>query len=77
LKTFGAPTHAVTESDFALPGITFQIGVEPVRIDIITAVDIDGRWGAGTESALRRAAALVGMNMQIPHDDRLAYVPFA
>jgi len=29
----------VTEDDFAVPGITFQIGVDPVRIDIITAVD--------------------------------------
>lgn len=39
LKSFGAPTHTITEADFAIPGITFQIGVEPVRIDIITAVD--------------------------------------
>jgi hypothetical protein len=39
LAAFGAPTHTVTEHDFAAPGITFQIGVEPVRIDIITAVD--------------------------------------
>ncbi len=39
LKAFGAPTHTVTEDDFAVPGITFQIGIEPVRIDIITAVD--------------------------------------
>ena len=39
LSAFGAPTHAVTEDDFAVPGITFQIGIEPVRIDIITAVD--------------------------------------
>ena len=39
LKAFGAPAHAVTEDEFAVPGITFQIGVEPVRIDIITSVD--------------------------------------
>lgn len=39
LRAFGAPTHAVTEDEFAVPGITFQIGVEPVRIDIITSVD--------------------------------------
>src|SRR5215218_7620893 len=39
LKAFGAPTHSVAATDFAVPGITFQIGVEPVRIDIITAVD--------------------------------------
>ena len=39
LTAFGAPTQAVTEDDFAVPGITFQIGIDPVRIDIITAVD--------------------------------------
>jgi uncharacterized nucleotidyltransferase DUF6036 len=39
LEAFGAPTHEVSESDFAVPGITFQIGLEPVRIDIITAID--------------------------------------
>ncbi len=39
LESFGAPTQVVTEDDFAEPGITFQIGVEPVRIDIITAID--------------------------------------
>jgi Nucleotidyl transferase of unknown function (DUF2204) len=39
LNAFGAPTHTLTEADFSTPGITFQIGVEPVRIDVITAVD--------------------------------------
>jgi len=39
LHAFGAPTHDVSESDFTTPGITFQIGVEPVRIDVITTVD--------------------------------------
>jgi ABC-type cobalamin transport system permease subunit len=39
LGAFGAAMNAVTENDFAVPGITFQIGVAPVRIDIITAVD--------------------------------------
>ena len=39
IRAFGAPTHAVTEDDFSTPGITFQIGVEPVRIDLITAAD--------------------------------------
>lgn len=39
LEAFGAPLQSVTESDFAEPGITFQIGVDPVRIDLLTAVD--------------------------------------
>lgn len=40
LAAFGAPTAGVTAKDFSMPGITFQIGVAPVRIDICT--DIDG-----------------------------------
>jgi hypothetical protein len=38
LKAFGAPTERVSEEDFARPDIVFQIGVAPVRIDIITKV---------------------------------------
>lgn len=39
LRAFGAPLGEVTLADFSQPGITFQIGVEPVRIDVITEVD--------------------------------------
>jgi hypothetical protein len=39
LAAFGAPTDNIAEADFAQPGVTFQIGVAPVRIDIITQVD--------------------------------------
>jgi hypothetical protein len=36
LTAFGAPLLAVTEQDFARPGIVFEIGVPPGRIDIVT-----------------------------------------
>lgn len=39
LRAFGAPLHNVSESDFSTPGITYQIGVAPNRIDIATAID--------------------------------------
>jgi hypothetical protein len=39
LRAFGAPIHDIAEADFAEPGITFQIGVAPLRIDIITEID--------------------------------------
>lgn len=39
LSSFGAPLTSVSESDFAEPGLVFQIGVPPVRIDILTEVD--------------------------------------
>jgi hypothetical protein len=36
LAAFGAPLADVTEADFWTPGVTYQIGVPPVRIDILT-----------------------------------------
>src|SRR5262245_38861217 len=36
LAAFGAPLHEIEERDFARPGIVFQIGVPPGRIDILT-----------------------------------------
>ncbi len=39
LKTFGAPLHDLTERDLSRPGLVFQIGVAPLRIDILTSID--------------------------------------
>ena len=39
LRDFGAPLHGLDEEDLATPGLIFQIGVAPVRIDILTAID--------------------------------------
>ena len=39
LQAFGAPLQDLTEADLAIPGIVFQIGVAPIRIDVITAID--------------------------------------
>ncbi len=36
LVQFGAPLTHVTEADFARPGIVFQMGLAPTRIDILT-----------------------------------------
>ena len=38
LRNFGAPLHDLTDKDFAAPGVTFQIGIAPRRIDILTEV---------------------------------------
>ena len=38
LVAFGAPLHEIDEATFVRPGIVFQIGVAPRRIDIITAI---------------------------------------
>ena len=39
LKAFGAPLHDLGVDDLSQPGLIFQIGVEPIRIDIITRID--------------------------------------
>jgi Nucleotidyl transferase of unknown function (DUF2204) len=47
LRAFGAPLHDLTERDLATPGLIFQIGVEPIRIDVLTAIDgvqFDQAW---------------------------------
>ena len=36
LAAFGAPMQEVDERDFTQPGAVFQMGVVPVRIDILT-----------------------------------------
>lgn len=36
LEAFGAPLGQVTADDFSRPGIVFQMGLPPVRIDVLT-----------------------------------------
>jgi hypothetical protein len=36
LAAFGASLAAINEADFASPGVTYQIGVSPCRVDILT-----------------------------------------
>lgn len=47
LNDFGAPTADIRATDFTEPEVFFQIGVEPVRVDIMTSVtglDFEGAW---------------------------------
>lgn len=39
LVRFGAPVHELTQDDLATPGVVFQVGVRPNRIDILTSID--------------------------------------
>src|SRR5262245_38388087 len=39
LIAFGAPLQDLSIEDLSHPGLIFQIGVSPVRIDILTAID--------------------------------------
>lgn len=40
LARFGAPLDKLTDRDFAETGVVFQVGIEPLRVDILT--DISG-----------------------------------
>ena len=56
LAAFGAPLHDLTEQDLCTPGLIFQIGVPPVRVDVLTSID-----GVDFEEAFRsRVAANLG-----------------
>jgi hypothetical protein len=47
LAVFGAPMAGVAAADFAAPGVTYQIGVVPGRIDILTdltGLTFDAAW---------------------------------
>jgi len=39
LTAFGAPLRDLTETDLTQPGLVFQIGIAPLRIDILTGID--------------------------------------
>jgi len=47
LVRFGAPLSALRKEDLQTPQTVFQIGVSPVRIDILTSIDgveFDAAW---------------------------------
>ena len=41
LEAFGAPLQQVAAADFSRPGIVFQMGLPPLRIDVLT--ELSGR----------------------------------
>jgi hypothetical protein len=47
LQEFGAPLNDITLKDFSTPGVVYQIGVPPARIDILTdltGLTFDEAW---------------------------------
>ena len=40
LRAFGAPMAEIAEADFTRPGVTYQIGLPPRRIDILTELTV-------------------------------------
>ena len=55
LDAFGFGSVALTEDDFRQPGRVVQLGVPPVRVDLITSIDgvtWDEAWRGRTVAAL-------------------------
>jgi hypothetical protein len=53
LDAFGAPMGTLRREDLTAPGIVFQMGLPPNRVDILTGidgVDFDGAWSNRVES---------------------------
>jgi hypothetical protein len=53
LQAFGAPLHDLTVADLSQPGLVFQIGIAPVRVDVLTdidGVDFAAAWPARMEA---------------------------
>ncbi len=70
LRAFGAPLMDLREEDFHSPGVVFQIGTEPRRIDILSAVS-----GVTYEDAVSRAVTMAvdGLSLKvISLDDLIA-----
>jgi hypothetical protein len=67
LIKFGAPLFGLTADDLKKPGLIFQIGAVPRRIDILTSIDgvtFEDAWG------LRKEITVEAMKVQVisrPH----------
>jgi hypothetical protein len=47
LQAFGAPLHELKKSDLERPGIVFQMGLPPARVDILTSlsgIEFEEAW---------------------------------
>jgi hypothetical protein len=62
LKEYGTPLHDLTEADLVKQGTVFQIGVPPLRIDVIAAIDgvsFDEAWPARLQTSFADQPAAV------------------
>jgi hypothetical protein len=61
LQTFGAPLFDLNIEDLKTPGMVFQIGLVPSRIDVITQID-----GVEFEDAWQEHKTIEIESLQIP-----------
>ena len=66
LLQFGVPLFDLTIEDLKTPGIVFQVGIVPNRIDILTAID-----AVGFEEAKAECKVVEIEGLQIPFIGRV------
>jgi hypothetical protein len=62
LISFGAPLHDLTKEDLTHPGIVFQIGMPPFRVDVLTKIDgveFEDAWNERIETTFGAEPAAV------------------
>ena len=75
IRGFGAPLQDLTENDLSRPGVTFQIGLPPLRIDILTeisAVSFEEAWKARVLSRFADQPAAVLSKQHLLQNKRAA-----
>ena len=75
LRAFGAPLHDLTEDDLSRPGTVFQIGVAPLRIDVLTGIDgveFEAAWADRMTSKFADQAVPVLSVVQLIKNKRAA-----
>jgi Nucleotidyl transferase of unknown function (DUF2204) len=78
LAAFGAPLRELTVADLSAAGLVFQIGVAPLRIDVITAIDgvsFDEAWSGRVRGSLNGIDANVIGREQLIANKRAAGRP--
>ena len=78
LKEFGAPLKGISTQDFANKNNVYQIGIPPVRIDIISGIkniDFDAAWEKRVKTKYgSQVINIVGMDELIKSKKRLSRV---
>lgn len=75
LVAFGAPLHDLSVADLTVPGLIFQIGVPPVRIDVINAIDgvaFEDAWQDRKQARFGQVAAPVLSRQHLIQNKKLA-----
>jgi hypothetical protein len=52
LREFGAPLTGISKEDFSTPGITYQMGRPPLRVDVLTTlsgIEFEATWSRRTK----------------------------